>query len=371
MEQPEQQIAETLLGWEITGKTELQSYSLSAKERDYASAILVQYFEKNTSLEQLLVSHCKAKFDPLSANSAEKILHTCNSVTTSIGPLGEIMQRDIEEIALSVGNVRVYRRGQGWQETSLVINSQSHLLHILNKLASQCGRRITRDSPVLNAFLQDGTRLHITSPPVSPQITATIRKFKPEPFTLEQLVGEKLLSKKTADFLQENVSTNSILVVGNTGSGKTTTLNALLSTLPNRDRFVFVEDVSEITLPNHSNKARLLAEKMPLSQLVYESLRMRPDRLVVSEIRNEEEVKAFANALLSGGGKTCYSTFHGQSATEALRRLELLGFRKADLDSIGLIIVQKRIDDKKTGKEIRFSNIKQNLQRQNKKATIY
>ena len=349
-------LEQTLFGWQVSGGSAMASFRLTQKERKVSVQLIRDFFatsQKNASLEKLLRSKCESSVDPLSVASFNRIVSTCNSLVNSIGPVQTLLDGDVEEVSLSIGKTRVFKRGVGWEETSLEITSEKYLLHVLNKLAINCGRRLTRENPVLNAFLPDGTRIHAVSPPLSPNISVSIRKFKQVPFTLNELVGERLLSQNASTFLQSAVSTSSILIAGNTGSGKTTTLNALLSLLPKTDRFVFVEDVSELTLPSHDHKARLLAEgSVSLSQLTYESLRMRPDRLVVSEIRNEQEVKAFANALLSGGGKTAYSTFHASSAKEALRRLILLGFRKADLDSLGLIVVQRRFDGK-NGKEIR------------------
>lgn len=354
----EHEINETLFGWKITrNEPELRDFNLNENERRLAGKLISTFFLsiKTVEIETLLRRHCEATLEPLPQKSFSKITTTCNSLLNGVGPVQVLLEGDVEEVSLSLGTARVFKRRRGWEDTALEITSDKYLQHVVNKLASQCGRRLTIENPVLNAFLSDGTRIHAVAPPVSNTLNVSIRKLREVPFTLQQLVGEELLSQKSADFLQRSVANKSILIAGNTGSGKTTTLNALLSLLPKSDRFVFVEDVSELTLPTHANKARLLADagKVTLADLTYEALRMRPDRLVVSEIRSEAEVKAFANALLSGGGKTCYATFHASSAKEALRRLRLLGFKKADLDSIGLIVVQKRIDDEKTGREKR------------------
>lgn len=348
----EAEISETLFGWHVDkGDELLVGFALTEAERLISIETLCRFFQQGGHLQNILEKTCVSKCEPLSKKSFYRILNTCNSLVSSTGPVGALLQQDVEEISLSLGRTRVFKRDVGWLETGLVVSSESFLLHVVNKLAAHSGRRISRDEPVLNAFLVDGTRIHAVSQPLSPNLTVSIRKFRDIPFTLSELAESNVLSSEAELFLEEQAA-SSFIVAGNTGSGKTTTLNALLSLLPPSDRFVFVEDVSELTLPSHSHKARLLAHNIPLSQLIYESLRMRPDRLVVSEIRSREEVKAFANALLSGSGKSCYSTFHAASAKETLRRLIILGFRKADLDSLGFIIVQRRFDNE-NGKEVR------------------
>ncbi len=351
------ELTETLFGWRVENAPPFKTFYLSKEQVDTCISAMHRFFtvstRKNLEFKTILQQACESKFEPISTNVFSKMLSTCTSLLKSVGPVDVLLSQDVEEISLSQGRARVFQTGKGWVDTKLEITSEKFLLHVLNKLASNCGRRLTVENPILNAFLEDGTRIHAVAPPLSPRLTISIRKFRAIPFTLNELVQLNLLSGNAAVFLEKSVSNTSILIAGNTGSGKTTTLNAILSLLPRTDRFVFIEDVSELSLPSHSHKARLLTHgSSSLAQLTYESLRMRPDRLIVSEVRSEEEVKAFANALLSGGGKTCYSTFHASSADEALRRLELLKFRKADLDSLGLVVVQKRFDDE-NGKEKR------------------
>ncbi len=343
----ERQIEATLFGWRVDPSSNLGGFHLSEQEKKIAITLLCRFFSSALSVEQL-VSKFSAK-KQFSKQSWSKISFVCNSLVKSTGPLEAVLFQDVEEVTLCKGVVRVFCSGV-WQETGLELTTEDHLLHVVNKLAAPCGKRLALDSPVLNAFLP-GFRIHAVSPPLSPSLQVSIRKLRDSPFSIFDLAKNGLLLQREAEFLAAEVSSSPLLLAGNTGSGKTTTLNALLTQLPLNDRFVFVEDVSEIVLPKHGNSARLLAHGASLSSLTYEALRMRPDRLVVSEVRNEEEVKAFANALLSGGGKTCYSTFHASSAADALARLRLLGFKKADLDAIGLIVVQKRFDER--GKEKR------------------
>jgi len=376
----EAEIAEYLLGWRIEqsqnnlkadselsyGKlshSELrlcEPYNLNELERKIAAAALKLVFETGEtgiSATEAVEKVCSRDFIPLSQKVGAKISRVCNSLLSGFGPLDPLIEdENIEEISLSgIGEpLRVFIAGKGWAESGLVFTSEACVFHLINKISAATGRRLTISTPILNSFLPNGSRLHAVSGQISSKPTFTLRKFRTVPFTLGNLVENKTISNAAADFLRSAVASGlSMVIAGNTGSGKTTLLNAVLSTLPSQERFVMVEDVSEISLPRHEHKIRLLADTnagITLNQLVYESLRMRPDRLVVSEIRNEEEVKAFSNALLSGPGKSCFATFHANSASEALRRLHLLGFREFDLDSIGLIVVQKRIGSGSTEK---------------------
>jgi flagellar protein FlaI len=137
----------------------------------------------------------------------------------------------------------------------------------------------------------------------------------------------------------------SLLIAGNTASGKTTTLNALFSFIPSNERVIITEETPEINLP-HKHQMRLVANRdmgITLKDLVYDTLRMRPDRMVVGEVRNKEETEALFDVLLAGQARGSYATFHAQSAHEALSRLQSFGVRKEDLGSIDCIMVQRRM----------------------------
>jgi Flp pilus assembly CpaF family ATPase len=136
----------------------------------------------------------------------------------------------------------------------------------------------------------------------------------------------------------------SMLIAGNTGSGKTSTLNALFCFIPKDERIIAVEETPEIRLLHkHFVKLNVVDNlKIGMQQLIIDSLRMRPDRIIVGEIRNSEETLAFIDTLLAGQGKGSYATFHAQSSEETLLRLKSIGVNQLDLASIDLIIVQRR-----------------------------
>jgi type IV secretory pathway ATPase VirB11/archaellum biosynthesis ATPase len=156
----------------------------------------------------------------------------------------------------------------------------------------------------------------------------------------------------------------SVIFAGNTASGKTSSLNAMLSFVPASERILLIEETPEISIP-HPHQIRLLPfeeSKIGMVELVRDSLRMRPDRVVIGEVRSAEEAQAFAESALSGQAKGCYATFHAQSARDALLRMRMMGCTEADLEGIDLIAVQRRVSKydsrkRKIGEERKLTEI--------------
>ena len=253
----------------------------------------------------------------------------------------------IEEIAVIGMNkpAYVYIKNKGWLSVNAMFTDEFYFMDIINKMAKTIGRRITLQKPKLDAILPDSSRLHATITPIS-QGELTIRKFRKKPFSPLEIIKLSTSSPEimalTSLFMQTDTS---LLVAGNTASGKTTTLNALFSFIPNNERILITEETPEINIP-HPHQVRLLANQelgISLMDLLYDSLRMRPDRIIVGEIRNKEEALALLDVLLGGQARGAYGTFHAQSSREALQRLRSFGIEEMDLNSIDLILVQRRI----------------------------
>ncbi len=242
--------------------------------------------------------------------------------------------------------VHVFHRKEGWLETNLFFSSEGYVKDLVNKMVRPVGRRLSMNSPILNATLPDGSRLSAAINPISFSGPAlTIRKFRQQPFTPLDLVENKTFSPELVSLLWIAMQCDcSLLIVGNTGSGKTSSMNAFLSMVPEKERIVLVEETPEIRVQHkHFVKLNVVKEQnIGMQNLIVESLRMRPDRIIVGEIRSREEVEAFVDTLLAGQGKGSYATFHGQSADEALNRLISLGVSKIDLAAIDLVVVQRR-----------------------------
>lgn len=267
------------------------------------------------------------------------------------GPLTKLLEDpELEEIAL-VGSgkeskARVFHRSFGWLKTNLFYCSEEEIKNLINRLARQHGRRITLQQPCLNAWLEGNLRMHAVIQPVAFNGSClTIRKFSLKPITLVDLICSGTISLEAAAFLWMALQADcNALVCGNTGSGKTTTLNALFYCIPKNERIVVVEETPEISLPHeHLVKLNVVEDiNVSMQELIWSTLRMRPDRVIIGEARTSEEARAFVDTALAGQGKGSYATFHAQSGSEALNRLKSYGINEADLNAIDLVVVQKR-----------------------------
>jgi flagellar protein FlaI len=271
------------------------------------------------------------------------LLHTYGFC--AIDPL--LSDNGIEEIAVIGLNkpIYVYVREKGWKRTNAYFTSNEVLTNIINKMARVMGRRITFQSPCLNTILPDGSRLHASIPPISPY-ELTIRKFRENPISVPELISLNTFSQESLGVLWLLMQSDlSVIISGNTSSGKTTTLNALFSFVPLSERVLITEETPEINIP-HEHVVHLVSNRelgISMSDLVADSLRMRPDRVIVGEARTKEEVGALIETILSGQARGSYATFHAQSGKETLNRMRSLGVLPIDLQSIDLIIVQRRM----------------------------
>jgi len=287
--------------------------------------------------------------------------------TFGLGFLGELLlDESLEEIAvIGLGKpVFVFVRGHGWKRTNVSIDSQEYFVSLANRLGRGLGRRLTSQQPRLNATLSDGSRLHATMPPIS-SCELTIRKFSRDPLSPFDLMAYGTWGARELSLLSLALQSDlSVLFCGNTASGKTSTLNALLSFVPSSERLLLIEETPEISVP-HPHQLRMVPFEegnIGMVELVRDSLRMRPDKVAVGEIRSSDEARAFAESALSGQAKGCYATFHAQTSRDAVLRLRMMGCLEADLEGLDLFVVQRRFttyDSKKRkiGESRRLSEI--------------
>lgn len=311
--------------------------------------IITGMSEKN--LKKHILAFTWKNFISLDSDQFYYLLEIIKLEVFGFSILSKLLENEeLEEIAvigLGKGKVFVYHNAFGWLNTNVYFINEGFLKNIMNKMGSEIGRRVSLRSPYFNACLPDGSRVNALISPVSKMPALTVRKFRKKPFTPVDLFLLETLPKEAIVLLWLALQTDSsILIAGNTGSGKTTTLNSLFYFVPKDDRIVVTEETPELNLPhNHLIKVNT-AENIGvgMKELIVNSLRMRPDRVVVGEIRDSEEVMAFMDTLLAGQGKGSYATFHAMSSNEAIKRLRNLGVMEIDLASIDLIIIQKRWD---------------------------
>ncbi|MFH1285959.1 MAG: ATPase, T2SS/T4P/T4SS family [Candidatus Micrarchaeota archaeon] len=318
--------------------TELSKMHPVEKDRDGVKKQLAQ-LAKNYCLENSLLVE-KKQFDYLVEIA---LMHTFG-----YGVLDPLLANpNFEEIAVVGANkfIYVYERKKGWLKTNCRFTNSNTAIDAINKMARPLGRRVTLGNPRINAVLPDGSRLHASVPPLS-ELELTIRKFRQNPFSAPELAASRTFSFESLALLWLLMQADlSIVIAGNTASGKTTTMNALFSFVPADERILILEETPEINIP-HEHQVKLVSNHelgIDMCELVRDSLRMRPDRVIVGEVRTPDEVSALFETILSGQARGSYATFHAQSAREALTRMQRLGIATIDLCSLDLILVQRRM----------------------------
>ena len=224
----------------------------------------------------------------------------------------------------------VERNGRVSRVEGRSFETEDQLMAACINIAQFSGKRIDEEIPRIDARLPDGSRVHIVIPPISPVITIAIRKFKAEKLEIADLIRFKSITPEAARLLEIAIQLKkNVLVSGGTGSGKTTLLNVLSNYIPEQDRVIVIEDTKElqIRLP-HLVGLEARAEdkygrgKVTIRDLLHSTLRLRPDRIIVGEIRGEEALDLL-NTLNSGHGGSM-TTLHANSPTQALAKLETL-----------------------------------------------
>jgi pilus assembly protein CpaF len=261
------------------------------------------------------------------------------------GPLQDLINdEEISEIMVNgIDNIFIEKNGI-LEKTNLSFSSEEELLNVINKIVSPIGRRIDEGSPMVDARLPDGSRVNAIIPPLSlvgPSLT--IRKFSKNPFSLEDLLQMDSLDEQIKKFLIESINNkDNIIISGGTGTGKTSLLNALAQKIDNSQRIITIEDSAELQLQHphlislESRPANIEGKgEITIRELVKNSLRMRPDRIIVGEIRGAEAIDMLQ--AMNTGHQGSITTIHANAPLEALLRLEtmvLMGNVKLPLTAI-------------------------------------
>jgi pilus assembly protein CpaF len=253
-------------------------------------------------------------------------------LATGLGPLEPLLADPAVDEVMVNGPSEVWvERGGLLEPTSIRFGGSGELMHSIERILAPLGRRVDEASPVCDARLADGSRVNVVIPPLTLSGPClTIRKFRRHGFSLEDLVANGTLAGPLAEMLSRCVRARaSILVSGGTGSGKTTTLGALSAAIPDGERIVTIEDAAELRLRQRhvvrleSRPANVEGRgEVTIRALVRNALRMRPDRIVVGEVRGGEALDMLM--ALNTGHEGSLTTVHANSPEDALRRVETL-----------------------------------------------
>lgn len=293
---------------------DLHAEQLSAELRPHATAL------------------CKRRFPGLSGAEQNLTISEVVAEIAGLGPLEPLM-RDPAISDILVNHAReVYVERHGvLQRTDIEFADERHLLRIIQRVASRVGRRVDETSPMVDARLPDGSRVHAVVPPLALRgPTLSIRRFGATPLKIEDLVHNGSLLPPMVNFLAAAIEARiSFLISGGTGSGKTTLLNALSAFIPTSERLVTIEDAAELQL-KHAHVVALETRQasaegvgaVTVRDLVRNSLRMRPDRILVGEVRGIEAMDMLQ--AMNSGHEGSLTTIHANDVADALSRLEIM-----------------------------------------------
>lgn len=293
-----------------------------------------------------------------------RLVHDLLDELLGLGPLETYLRDDTITEIMVVGCKQIYiERGGRLKLTEKRFSSELQIRNVIERIISPLGRRIDESSPMVDARLADGSRVNIVIPPLSlngPLIT--VRKFPKEGFTVQQLIANGTLTQEIANYLYDAVvSRKNIIISGGTGSGKTTLLNILSGFVPRNERIVTIEDAAELQLDQdhvcslEARPANIESRgEVTIRDLVRNALRMRPDRIIVGEVRGGEALDMLQ--AMNTGHTGSLTTCHANSTKDSLSRLEIMvlmagmdlpvrAIRNQIASAIDIIIQVQRLED--------------------------
>jgi pilus assembly protein CpaF len=363
-------------GGDITSSGSRKEVISQLKERVHSSAYrqdIGRFFDAHGNLRKEILWHtienladtvCRTQGISLSSIERKALVNEIVQEIIGLGPMEMLLQDpSVSEIMVN-GPKQVYVERSGRLElTSVTFKDESELMHYIEKILSPLNRRVNEAEPYVDARLDDGSRVNVIIPPLS--LTGpvlTIYKFSREKFRMEDLIRFGTLSPKASEFLKACIQARlNILVAGGTSAGKTTLLGTLSQYIPENERVIVIEDTAELQL-ERKHMVRL-ETRMPslerrgevtLRDLVRNALHMRPDRIIIGEVRGQECLDMLQ--AMNTGHDGSMTTLHANSALDALGRIEtmaLLGsanltaevVRRQVISAIDLIIFQSRFPD--------------------------
>jgi pilus assembly protein CpaF len=301
---------------------------------------------------------------PLALAERERMVSEIVDELFGLGPIEPLLADSAVSDILVNGPDRIYVERAGiLEKTDLFFNDSQHLMRIIDRIVSRVGRRVDESSPMVDARLPDGSRVNAIIPPLALDgPTLSIRRFGGHKLTTDAYIANGTLTKPMMDLLEACVKGKlNVMVSGGTGAGKTTLLNILSSFIPDSERIVTIEDAAELRLKQHhvvrlETRPPNIEGKGAVRQrhLVVNALRMRPDRIIVGEVRGEEAVDMLQ--AMNTGHEGSLTTIHANSARDALSRLETMiamaelnlpdrAVRSQIASAINLIIQVSRLPD--------------------------
>ena len=274
----------------------------------------------------------------------------------------EILLKDVflEEIVVNNHSegIWVYHKKHGWLITNIKLVTEAKIRHYATMIGREVGKEITTLNPLMDAHLSTGDRVNATLSPISSKgNTITIRKFSADPWTITKFIKDNTISIEAAAFIWLAVQNElSILIAGGTGSGKTSMLNVISNFFPPNQRIISIEDTRELTLPKNLHWVPMETRlpnpegkgEITMLDLLVNSLRMRPDRILVGEIRRQKEAQVVLEAMHTG--HSVYATIHANNSDEVIVRLTNppIDIPKPMISSLSVILAQSR--NRRTGK---------------------
>ncbi len=336
------------------------------KESDLETITALPPTEMRQTIERLVYRMIEEERAIIPKKEMEDLVKQIINESVGYGPLEALLKEDsITEIMVN-GPKEIYIEQKGKLfKTDVRFKDDQHIRHIIDRIIAPIGRRIDESSPMVDARLHDGSRVNAVIPPISLNgPILSIRKFNKNPFTPDDLIGFGTFTDDISEFLQAAVKAKcNILVSGGTGSGKTTLLNVLSSSIPIGERVVIIEDMAELKF-EHDNLVRMEARpnnmegkgEINIRMLVRNALRMRPDRIIVGEVRGSEAIDMLQ--AMNTGHEGSLTTVHANSPKDALGRLEAMVImsglslsvdvvRQYFVGALDLIVQSERLPDGK------------------------
>ncbi|WOS65174.1 CpaF family protein [Sinorhizobium fredii] len=315
-------------------------------------------------IRPLVKEYIRRNNSPLNAKEINDLVHDITDEMLGLGPIEPLLADETVADILINGHKSVYveRRGQ-LESTAVRFKDEDHLLRVINKIVSAVGRRVDESTPMVDARLKDGSRVNVAIRPISVDgPLVSIRKFTRKPLTLERLVEYGAMADQMRILLSAAVKGRvSMIISGGTGSGKTTLLNALSSQISEKERLITIEDAAELQL-QQPHVGRMETRPPTLDgrneirqrELLKNALRMRPDRIIVGEVRGEEAFDMLQ--AMNTGHEGSMTTIHANTPRDAVSRLEQmvgmagmpmsqLSVRSQIASAITLIVQVQRLSD--------------------------